>query len=112
MLKRYNIKDLIRLLIKNLKQKRLSKKLSHKYLKSFRISEIVKKQTYHLNLFTRFRIHLMFHVSLLKLNVRKEDNNETFKLFLLNLINDTKEYEMKEILNKKKYKDEVRYLIK
>ena len=42
-------------------------------------------------------------MSLLKLNMRKKDNNETFKLFLLNLINDIKEYEMKEILNKKKY---------
>ena len=54
----------------------------------------------------------MFHVSLLKLNVCKEDDNETFKLFLSDLINDTKEYEMKEILNRKKYKDEVKYLIK
>ena len=44
--------------------------------------------------------------------MRKEDNNETFKLFLLNLINDMKKYEMKEIFNKKKYKNEVKYLIK
>ena len=54
----------------------------------------------------------MFYIFLLKLNMCKEDNNETFKLFLLNLINDIKEYEIKEILNKKKYKDEVKYLIK
>ena len=54
----------------------------------------------------------MFHVFLLKLNVRKKDDNEIFKLFLLNLINDMKKYEMKEIFNKKKYKDEVKYLIK
>ena len=43
----------------------------------------------------------MFYISLLKLNVRKNNNNEMFKLFLLNLINDMKKYEMKEILNKK-----------
>ena len=54
----------------------------------------------------------MFYIFLLKLNVRKKDDNETFKLFLLNLINDIKEYEIKEILDKKKYKDEVKYLIK
>ena len=54
----------------------------------------------------------MFHVFLLKLNVRKENNNETFKLFLSDLINDMKKYEMKKILDKKKYKDEVKYLIK
>ena len=54
----------------------------------------------------------MFHVFLLKLNVRKKDDNETFKLFLLNLINDIKKYKIKEILDKKKYKDKIKYLIK
>ena len=54
----------------------------------------------------------MFYIFLLKLNVRKKDDNKTFKLFLLNLINNMKKYEIKEILNKKKYKNEVKYLIK
>ena len=54
----------------------------------------------------------MFYIFVLKLNMYKKDNNETFKLFLLNLINNIKKYKMKEIFNKKKYKDEVKYLIK
>ena len=44
--------------------------------------------------------------------MRKKDNNETSELFLSDLINDMKEYKMKEILNRKKYKNKVKYIIK
>ncbi len=36
------------LLIKNLKQKRFSKKMLHKYIKSFRIKNKIKTQIYRL----------------------------------------------------------------
>ena len=65
-----------------------------------------------MNLPTRFRIHPVFHVSLLESDVRREDDNETSELFLSDLIDDTEEYEVKEILDRKKYRGEVRYLIK
>ena len=48
MFKFYNIKDLIMLLVKNLKQKRSSKKLANKLLKSFKILKFIKKQAYKL----------------------------------------------------------------
>ncbi len=43
MFKSYNFKDLILLLNKNLKQKRLSKKVVNKMLKSFKIFNLIKK---------------------------------------------------------------------
>ena len=51
---------------KNLNQHRPSKKLSHKAIGPFRISELVGKQAYRLNLPTTYRIHPVFHVSLLE----------------------------------------------
>ena len=43
MFKFYNVKDLIILLVKNLKQKRSNKKLVDKLLKSFKILKFIKK---------------------------------------------------------------------
>ncbi len=45
-LKTYKKEDLVLLLIKNLSQKHLHKKLSHKFVESFYICDIIKKQTY------------------------------------------------------------------
>ena len=50
MFKIYNIEDLIILLVKNLKQKRSSKKLADKLLKSFKILKFIEKQAYKLAL--------------------------------------------------------------
>ena len=47
-LKKYVMDDLILLSIKNLKQKRSSKKLSHKFVKSFKIKNKIEKQAYRL----------------------------------------------------------------
>ena len=58
--------DLIMLIIKNLKQKRLSKKLSHKFVNFFRIINKIRAQVYRLFLSTIYRIHNTFHISLLK----------------------------------------------
>jgi len=44
------------LFTKNLKQKKLSKKLSDKIIKFFHIHEFIDKQTYHLNLSIIYRM--------------------------------------------------------
>ena len=60
----------------NLKQKKLSKKLSNKMLEFFCIQEFINKQTYHLSLSIIYRIHSIFHVFLLKsYNCRLNDDS-------------------------------------
>ena len=54
------------LIIKNLKQKRLSKKLSHKFINFFRIIKKIKMQIYRLLLSIIYRIYNIFHIFLLK----------------------------------------------
>jgi len=52
--KTYNKGNLVLLSMKNLSQKRLSKKLSHKFAESFHIQDIVEKQVYRLYLSTHY----------------------------------------------------------
>ena len=58
--------DLIILIIKNLKQKCLSKKLFYKFVNFFRIINKIKTQIYRLLLSIIYRIHNIFYISLLK----------------------------------------------
>ena len=63
--KKYVMNNLILLSIKNLKQKRSSKKLSHKFIESFKMKNKIKKQMYRFTLSNIYRIHNTFHVSFL-----------------------------------------------
>ena len=58
--------DLIMLTIKNLKQKRSSKKLSHKFISFFRIVDKIRTQAYRLLLSITYRIYNIFYIFLLK----------------------------------------------
>ena len=76
--------------IKNLKQKRSNKKLSNKTIDSFIIRNAVDKQAYRLALPSIYRIHNVFHVSLLKLYHRRD--NSTMSVYTAaKLIDDEEE---------------------
>ena len=65
---RFKIKDKVLLLAKHVKQLRPSRKLSDKYLGPFEVLEVKgdHSQAYKLKLLPSYRIHDMFHVSLLE----------------------------------------------
>src|SRR5882757_10611891 len=63
-------RDLIYLLRKNVKIKRLSEKLNYTKLGPFRIKDKLGNVMYRLALLKDIRIHLMFYVSLLELILR------------------------------------------
>jgi len=60
--------------IKNLKQKRFSKKILHKYVKLFKIKNKIKTQIYRLILLNIYRIYNTFYVLLLKLYLYRVNN--------------------------------------
>ena len=76
--------------IKNLKQKRSNKKLSDKAIDSFIIRNVVDKQAYRLALPPTYRIHNVFHVSLLEL-YRRRDNSTIPAYTAAKLIDDKEE---------------------
>ena len=73
--------DLIMLIIKNLKQKRLSKKLSHKFINLFRIVNKIRAQAYRLLLSITYRIYNIFHIFLLK-SYHNRDCDDASKSFM------------------------------
>ena len=82
------------MLTKNLKMKKINKKLNHVKINSFFIKKQKKSINYELNLFSNIKIHLIFYVLLLKsansktlipntfhFRYEKNDENEIEKIF-------------------------------
>ena len=89
--KKYAVEKLIILSIKNLKQKRFNKKLTHKFVKSFRVENKIKAQTYRLTLFSTYRIHNIFHVSLLKSYHHRIDVTKAYEFMQVSKLIDDEE---------------------
>jgi len=76
---------------KNLKQKKLSKKLSNKMIKFFHIQEFIDKQMYHLDLSIIYKVHSVFHVFLLELYNCRLNDDSILNYLIFELINDEQE---------------------
>ena len=72
------------LLTKNLLNVRLKKKLFYKFIESFEVKNIIKKQTYRLRLFKKWRIHFVFHILLLELYYRNANTIASKKITFVN----------------------------
>ncbi len=107
----FNVDNLIMLSAKNLKQKKLSKKLSNKMLKLFCIQEFIDKQTYCLSLLIIYKVHSVFHVSFLKSYNRRLNDDSIFKYLTLKLIDNEQEWKVEKILQKRKRKRILYYKI-
>ena len=109
--KQFQMDDLVMLAARNLQQQRPSRKLSDWYLGPFRIINILGTQAYKLKLPENWKIHPVFHVSLLEPYMWKEGENP------LNdnppeLINDVEEWSVEAILDEKGAKGKWYYLVK
>ncbi len=105
----FNVVDKILLNFKNIHIFKSSKKLDHKYYESFEIEESIEKQAYKLRLSHTFRIHNVFHVSLLKSYKERFDDVMTSSSIM---INEERHDEIKLILNNKLYRKRLQYLVK
>jgi hypothetical protein len=94
----YQIKNQIWLSIKNIQIDRLSKKLNHKMLESFKILK-KKKNSYKLDLSNEMNIHSVFHISLL----RKNFQNLLLEQFISSssslVIDDEQKFDVKDIID-------------
>ena len=109
--KEYAVGDMVMLSAKNLNQHRPSKKLSHKAIGPFRISELIGKQAYRLNLPTAYAIHPVFHVSLLE-PYHRGQNSDIPKYPPPELVGDEDEWEVEQILDRRTRKGELQYKVK
>ena len=99
------------LLMKNLSQKHLYKKLSHKFAESFHICDIIDQQVYHLSLSISYQIHDVFYVSYLELYSQYLNDETVSELSFPDLIDETEKYEVEEILRQQKKKEKLWYKI-
>ena len=69
--------DLILLLIRNFKQNRSRKKLSHNFIESFRMKNKINEQTYCFILCNIYRIYNLFYILFLKLYLHRANDAKT-----------------------------------
>ena len=110
--KEYKVGELVMLSTKNLKQRRPSKKLSHRFVGPFRIEDKVGAQAYRLMLPTNYRIHNTFHVSLLEPYKLRDGAEPAEFMQPPELIDDEEQWEVEEIVDKVKNKEGVWYKVK
>ncbi len=96
---------------KNLKQKKLSKKLSNKMIKFFYIQELIDKQMYHLDLLIIYRIYSVFYIFFLMLYNHRLNDDFILEYLTLKLIDDKQEWKVEKILQKQKRKKILYYKI-
>ncbi len=94
----------------NIKTKKLSNKLNHTKLEFYKILEIKESINYKLNLSIFMKIHLIFHICLLKF----ADSNTSIqtKSSEIDSKNQDIKYKVKNILNQQNIKDQSHWLIK
>ena len=102
--KQFKVRDQIKLSIKNLRFK--TKKLSPRQVGPFRVLERISGQAYYITLPEKYtRLHDVFPIQLLENYRRREDDNSL--IAILNLEDLPDEWEVKEVRDKRKVKDNV-----
>lgn len=96
---RFSKNDLVLVSTKNLRTRSASKKLSPRMMGPFRIDEPIGTQAYRVHLPSNYRIHNVFHVSLLEPYHRRDGAQEI--LPPPDLIEGEEEWEVEEILAKR-----------
>jgi hypothetical protein len=97
------------LIQRNIQTKRLNTKLDHKKLGLFKIKRIIGLVNYKLALPRTINIHLVFHISLLKLVLLRILPAPVTKI---EPVNPNVKYEIEEILDHRKVRNYIKYLVK
>jgi hypothetical protein len=103
---------MIWLFTKNIKIERSSKKLNHKWIKSYKIKKIIKNAC-QLNLFQSMKIHDTFHISLLR-KVAIDFLTKQIQLSSLSIMineQNEKKYEIDDILDSRYHYEKLQYKI-
>jgi len=91
----------------NIQTKTKSKKLSNKSIESFKIVKDIKKLSYKLDLFKKIQIHSVFYTFML------QHYNQIISLQITETsVELNKEYEIKNILERRMISEKAHYLVK
>ena len=109
-IKNFDVKSYVNVNDKNIRIKR-NKKLEWKFFDSFKVLKTIKNQAYQVEIFKRWRIHDVFHVSLLKKIKSKKKKKVSLEFTYQSNIEDDEEFTNEKfwievILNSKIYKED------
>ena len=105
----YAVSNLVLLSTKNLKIDLPKKKIGLKFVRLFYFINIVSMQLYRLVLLNTIQIYNIFYIFLLELQTSRENPKEVVIMLVADKV---EEQEVKEILQAKKVKGQIIYLIK
>jgi len=111
----YQVRDLVMLNGRNIKTCRPSRKLDHKYHGPFQIEKIISPFAVHLMLPRKWKIHNVFHVSLLepyRTSEHRSPPDPTKVLREADDIEQSEEYDVEEVMSARKQGRRVLYLAK
>jgi hypothetical protein len=110
---KYSKGDLVMRSGKNIRTRRPCKKLDHKLHGPFEITEVISETAMRLNLPVKWKIHKVFHISLLEpvIQGNREVNLEKV-LDAADLIEADDEYHVEEVMGSVEKKGQVSYLVK
>ncbi len=105
----FTIKEEVLLNAKNLRVRKLYKKLTDRYIRSFKITKAVDLNIYKLELLKQYRrLYKTFHISLFKLYMRRVGEESSGLVFF----NKDDRYQVENIRKERVLKDKTQFLIK
>lgn len=107
----YNVGDWVYLSSSDLRTTRPSKKLSHTFIGPFEISAKINDNAYRLKLPVRYKIHRVFNVSKLLPAVHNRFSSTMPSEPPPELVDESWEYEVEEILDSRKSRGKLQYFI-
>jgi hypothetical protein len=96
---------------KNLATSYLSKKIAPKHEGPFKIKEVLSPVTYQLDLPEHWKIHNIFHASLLTPFVETKAHRPSFPNLPPDIVNGEEEYEVEQILASRRFSSIMKYLV-
>lgn len=88
------------------------RKLTPRFLGPYTITDVISSTAYKLDLPASLRIHPVFHISMLKEYKESEDFNRATPPPPIILPDESEEYEVESILDKRTLKGKTQYLVK
>ena len=89
-----------------------TRKLTPRYLGPYSVSAVISSTAYKLNLLFTLKIYSVFHVSLLKPYKESEDFLRATPPSPVIMSDNSEEFEVKTILDKRTLRNKVQYLVK
>ena len=108
-LRSFQIKDQIMLFTKNLKDVRFKKKLFYKFTNFFKVIDVVNAQTYRLKFSKQWKIHFVFHVSLLKLYYKNLNVVASSEMIFMN---EDEKWKVEDIFKNKRKWEKLYYFVR